>query len=82
MNGKTVEVDNTDAEGRLILAGAHYPITKIEWRCMLRLILNLLSDALYYASTEYKPHTLVDVATLTGYVLAAYHAICSNVDIF
>lgn len=23
MNGKTVEVDNTDAEGRLILAGAH-----------------------------------------------------------
>ncbi|KAK0500947.1 hypothetical protein EDD18DRAFT_1146702 [Armillaria luteobubalina] len=43
MNGKTVEVDNTDAEGRLVLA-----------------------DAIYYASTEYKPHTLIDVATLTG----------------
>ncbi|KAI6101506.1 cytosol aminopeptidase family, catalytic domain-containing protein [Pisolithus croceorrhizus] len=43
MNGKSVEVDNTDAEGRLILA-----------------------DALYYASTEFKPHTLIDVATLTG----------------
>lgn len=23
MNGKSVEVDNTDAEGRLVLAGAH-----------------------------------------------------------
>ncbi|KAK0473103.1 cytosol aminopeptidase family, catalytic domain-containing protein [Armillaria novae-zelandiae] len=43
MNGKTVEVDNTDAEGRLVLA-----------------------DAIYYASSEYKPHTLIDVATLTG----------------
>ncbi|EKM84388.1 hypothetical protein AGABI1DRAFT_82052 [Agaricus bisporus var. burnettii JB137-S8] len=43
MNGKSVEVDNTDAEGRLILA-----------------------DAVYYAATEYKPHTLIDVATLTG----------------
>ncbi|KAF9237072.1 cytosol aminopeptidase family, catalytic domain-containing protein [Melanogaster broomeanus] len=43
MNGKSVEIDNTDAEGRLILA-----------------------DALYYASTEFKPHTVIDVATLTG----------------
>ncbi|KAF9255019.1 hypothetical protein L218DRAFT_383627 [Marasmius fiardii PR-910] len=43
MNGKTVEVDNTDAEGRLVL-----------------------SDAIYYAGTEFKPHTLIDVATLTG----------------
>lgn len=25
-------------------------------------------DAIYYASTTYKPHTLIDVATLTGYV--------------
>jgi aminopeptidase len=43
MNGKSVEIDNTDAEGRLVL-----------------------SDAIYYASTTYKPHTLIDVATLTG----------------
>ena len=43
MNGKSVEIDNTDAEGRLIL-----------------------SDALYYTSTTFKPHTLLDVATLTG----------------
>ncbi|KAF9225161.1 hypothetical protein BS17DRAFT_778229 [Gyrodon lividus] len=43
MNGKSVEIDNTDAEGRLVLA-----------------------DALYYASTEFKPHTVIDVATLTG----------------
>ncbi|KAF7976200.1 hypothetical protein HWV62_7380 [Athelia sp. TMB] len=45
MNGKTVEVDNTDAEGRLVL-----------------------SDAIYYTSTVYKPHTLIDLATLTGFV--------------
>ncbi|KAL0952074.1 hypothetical protein HGRIS_008710 [Hohenbuehelia grisea] len=43
MNGKSIEVDNTDAEGRLVL-----------------------SDAIYYTSTTYKPHTLIDVATLTG----------------
>ncbi|KAH8101643.1 cytosol aminopeptidase family, catalytic domain-containing protein [Cristinia sonorae] len=43
MNGKSVEVDNTDAEGRLILA-----------------------DALWYGSTEFKPKTIIDVATLTG----------------
>lgn len=43
MNGKTIEVDNTDAEGRLVLA-----------------------DCLYYVSTVYKPHTLLDMATLTG----------------
>ena len=42
MNGKTAEIDNTDAEGRLILA-----------------------DALCYAE-RYKPHTVVDLATLTG----------------
>ncbi|KAJ6541634.1 cytosol aminopeptidase family, catalytic domain-containing protein [Mycena capillaripes] len=42
MNGKTVEVDNTDAEGRLVL-----------------------SDAIYYGSTEFNAHTLIDVATLT-----------------
>jgi leucyl aminopeptidase len=24
MNGKSVEVDNTDAEGRLILSGSYY----------------------------------------------------------
>jgi len=42
MNGKTVEVDNTDAEGRLILA-----------------------DALCYAE-EFRPDTIINVATLTG----------------
>ena len=42
MNGKTIEVLNTDAEGRLVLA-----------------------DCLAYASTL-APHTLLDIATLTG----------------
>jgi len=51
MNGKSVEVDNTDAEGRLVL-----------------------SDAIYYTATEYKPHTLIDVATLTGWVSGFCHS--------
>lgn len=60
MNGKTVEIDNTDAEGRLILAGT----------CLIQTSdcdLIWIQDALYYTSSTYKPHTLVDVATLTGY---------------
>ncbi|KAF8525627.1 leucine aminopeptidase [Gautieria morchelliformis] len=56
MNGKTVEVDNTDAEGRLVL-----------------------SDALYYASSTYKPHTLIDVATLTGSIMVALADVYSGV---
>eukprot|EP01117_Protostelium_nocturnum_P018766 TRINITY_DN7916_c0_g1_i1.p1 TRINITY_DN7916_c0_g1~~TRINITY_DN7916_c0_g1_i1.p1 ORF type:complete len:472 (-),score=143.18 TRINITY_DN7916_c0_g1_i1:90-1505(-) len=42
-NGLTIDINNTDAEGRLILA-----------------------DALYYATSTYRPHTVIDVATLTG----------------
>ncbi|KJE92155.1 leucine aminopeptidase [Capsaspora owczarzaki ATCC 30864] len=48
MSGQTIEVDNTDAEGRLILA-----------------------DALTYAQRAYKPHTIIDVATLTGAIAVA-----------
>ncbi|HET7709092.1 MAG TPA: leucyl aminopeptidase [Sphingomicrobium sp.] len=46
MSGKTVEVINTDAEGRLVLA-----------------------DAITYVQKEYKPTTIVDLATLTGAIL-------------
>ena len=35
--------------------------------------LKLLQDTLYYASSEFKPHTVIDIATLTGYV-TAFHA--------
>lgn len=45
--GKTVEVLNTDAEGRLILA-----------------------DALAYGIEKFKPKAVVDLATLTGAVIA------------
>ena len=48
MSGQTIEVLNTDAEGRLVLA-----------------------DALWYAKETYKPHTIVDLATLTGAILVA-----------
>jgi len=46
MSGQTVEVINTDAEGRLVLA-----------------------DALTYVQRNYKPTTVVDLATLTGAIL-------------
>jgi len=46
--GKTVEIGNTDAEGRLILI-----------------------DALSYAIKKYRPHTVVDLATLTGACIVA-----------
>ncbi|CAG8720251.1 1382_t:CDS:2 [Rhizophagus irregularis] len=62
MNGKSIEVDNTDAEGRLILA-----------------------DALYYTSSTFKPHSLIDIATLTGAMAVAlgadrYSGVFSNSD--
>jgi leucyl aminopeptidase len=46
MSGQTVEVINTDAEGRLVLA-----------------------DAVAYVQRNYKPSTIVDLATLTGAIL-------------
>ncbi|KAG8926227.1 hypothetical protein FRC02_009058 [Tulasnella sp. 418] len=56
MNGKTVEIDNTDAEGRLIL-----------------------SDAIYYATSTFKPTTVIDVATLTGAMVVALGTVYSGV---
>jgi leucyl aminopeptidase len=46
MSGQTVEVINTDAEGRLVLA-----------------------DAVTYVQRNFKPSTIVDLATLTGAIL-------------
>jgi aminopeptidase len=66
MNGKSVEIDNTDAEGRLILSGL-YNLSLLLRRMHFIDVLAVI-DALYYTSTTYKPHTLLDVATLTGYV--------------
>lgn len=52
-SGKTIEVIDTDAEGRLILA-----------------------DGLAYLQKNYRPNTIIDVATLTGNCVLAlgYHA--------
>ena len=47
-SGKTVEIGNTDAEGRLILM-----------------------DGLAWAVKKYKPHTIIDMATLTGACIVA-----------
>ena len=62
MNGKSIEVDNTDAEGRLVLSGM-IPFSDILWWISYWFF---FLDAIYYTATEYKPHTLIDVATLTG----------------
>ena len=43
MSGTTIEINNTDAEGRLVLA-----------------------DALWYTQDRFKPHVMIDLATLTG----------------
>ncbi len=48
MSGQTIEVINTDAEGRLVL-----------------------SDALHYTNTKFKPKFIVDLATLTGAIIVA-----------
>jgi leucyl aminopeptidase len=50
LSGLTIEVDNTDAEGRIVLA-----------------------DALTYLIRTHKPGVLVDIATLTGGIMAALH---------
>ncbi|MBW1847936.1 MAG: leucyl aminopeptidase [Deltaproteobacteria bacterium] len=47
-DGKTVEIGNTDAEGRLILI-----------------------DAMAWAVKKFKPHTIIDIATLTGACMIA-----------
>lgn len=48
MSGQTVEVINTDAEGRLVLA-----------------------DAMWYCQDRFKPHTMIDLATLTGAIIVS-----------
>jgi len=48
MSGQTVEVINTDAEGRLVLA-----------------------DAIAYVQRNYKPGTIIDLATLTGAIIVS-----------
>ena len=59
MSGQTIEVINTDAEGRLVLC-----------------------DALSWVQKEYAPSAIVDLATLTGAMVAAlgseYAGIFSN----
>ncbi len=48
MSGQTIEVINTDAEGRLVLA-----------------------DAITYVQRNYKPKTIIDLATLTGAIIVS-----------
>ncbi|MCJ2185899.1 leucyl aminopeptidase [Novosphingobium beihaiensis] len=61
MSGQTIEVINTDAEGRLVLC-----------------------DALTWVQREYSPAKIVDLATLTGAIIASlaheYAGLFSNND--
>ncbi len=61
MSGQTVEVLNTDAEGRLVLC-----------------------DALHWAQENFKPDTIIDLATLTGAIIISlgkeYAGLFSNSD--
>jgi leucyl aminopeptidase len=61
MSGQTIEVINTDAEGRLVLC-----------------------DAMTWAQRQYKPHYIIDLATLTGAMIIAlgneYAGLFSNDD--
>ncbi len=56
LSGKTIEVIDTDAEGRMILA-----------------------DALHYAANQFKPRCILDMATLTGSIVAALGSIYAGV---
>lgn len=49
LSGKTIEIGNTDAEGRLVMA-----------------------DAITYLQHNYSPHTITDIATLTGSAIQAF----------
>ena len=61
MSGQTIEVINTDAEGRLVLC-----------------------DAMTYAQRNFRPKTMIDLATLTGAMVIAlgheYGGLFSNDD--
>lgn len=61
MSGKTIEVINTDAEGRLVLA-----------------------DALHYTETRFAPQAMINLATLTGAIIASlgkeYGGLFANSD--
>lgn len=61
-SGQTIEVINTDAEGRLVLC-----------------------DVMAYVQDKYKPHTMIDLATLTGAIVVSlgtneYCGLFSNND--
>lgn len=56
LSGKTVEIGNTDAEGRVVLG-----------------------DCLTYVQRQFAPHTVIDLATLTGAMMIALgHEYCGT----
>jgi probable aminopeptidase NPEPL1 len=65
-SGKSVEVNNPDAEGRLGLALTLLRTFFIQPTFLLTVV---LADGLAYAAKRYAPGLLVDMATLTGWLI-------------
>ena len=59
LSGKTIEVLNTDAEGRIVL-----------------------SDALYYTATQFKPDCIFEYSTLTGAMVVSLGHVAAGVFAF
>ena len=74
-NGKTIEVDNTDAEGRLILADAY-----VGTRVVLRPFLTANSSIrINYVSTTHRLSQIVELSTLTGAMDVALGSVFAGV---
>eukprot|EP00501_MAST-03F_sp_TOSAG23-6_P000155 GSMAST32.ASY1.ANO1.158.1 assembled CDS len=63
LDGRSVEVGNTDAEGRLCLADACSLFSYISFFCFVK--------TLTYTQREYNPKRIIDMATLTGACVVA-----------
>jgi len=69
MCGKFVEVDDTDAEGRLVLAGEYH------FNCFLSEILKVALRRVALCFDRAEVAYSIDVATLIGYVALLNHLI-------
>lgn len=67
MNGKSICVDNTDAEGRLILADALCYASKYDFQTKILLFFLLIITSNF----RFNPKLILDIATLTGIFISS-----------
>lgn len=69
-SGRTVEINNTDAEGRLVLVNFLYffslPFNTIPWFTIIIVIYYFQSDGVAFCQKDLKATIILDMATLTG----------------